>query len=112
MPSMTTTIGRGLQAVQVEYDTDVDYDDNGTAHIDIDILSVDLYASAADKSSRSFMDVSGLLTESVYQSLESDCRAHEIAEARKERMECSGCDDDAKQRALAHYSRMAQEVMA
>jgi len=106
MPQMTTTIGRGLVAVQVEYDTDVDYDDSGTAHIDIDILSVDLYASEADKSSRYFMDVQGLLTESVFQSLESDCRAHEIAEARKERMEYSGDTD--KLAALAHYSRQAE----
>lgn len=98
MPNMITTIGRGLVPVQVEYDTDVDYDDEGTAHIDIEIIEVLNLKTRADEKE--------IITESVFQSLESDCRAHEIAEARKERMEYSGDTD--KLAALAHYTRQAE----
>jgi hypothetical protein len=80
MPHLLSKIGRGLIPVQVEYNADYDTDDSGRQYIDIEIIAVDMYASAADKSRRSFTDVSGLLTDSVFASLESDCKAHEINE--------------------------------
>jgi len=106
MPHLLTTIGRGLQAVQVEYDI---WDDT-TDDLSVEVQEVFLFANSATKTQPSKVDVSGLLTESVYQSLEADCLAHEINVRNRERNE--PVEPSIKLAALAHYTKMAQEVMA
>ena len=80
MPHMTTTIGRGLEPVEVHYEADYDYDDEGKEYIDIDVTEVYMYARPAIAGNLYKIDIAGHITESVYQSLESDCKAHEKAE--------------------------------
>jgi hypothetical protein len=97
MPSMTTTIGRGLQAVQVEYDI---WDDT-TDDLSVEVQEVFLFANSANKEQPSKVDVSGLLTDSVYQSLEADCLAHEINVRNREKNEPK--EPSIKQHTLSHY---------
>jgi len=102
MSHIITTIGRGLIPVQVEYDI-TDDDDQG---ISVEVQSVDLYASADHRALRGFINVSGLLTDSVYASLEHDCKAHEVAE----RIRLADGDGYAKRHTLSHYMQQLAAI--
>ena len=100
MSHIITTIGRGLIPVQVEYDI-TDDDDHG---ISVELVSVDLYGATKDKAVRTHIDVSGLLTDSVYASLEHDCKAHELSE--RNRLN----DGSAKRHTLSHYMQQLAAI--
>jgi hypothetical protein len=100
MSYIITTIGRGLQAVEVHYDI---WEDTPEC-LQVEVQEVYLYCRPAG-GEQCRVDVSGVLTEPVYESLESDCRAHEINE--RARL-AYGDDSGAKKRALAHYTRQAE----
>jgi len=102
MSHIITTIGRGLIPVQVEYDI-TDDDDQG---ISVELVSVDLYGATKDKAIRTHIDVSGLLTDSVYASLEHDCKAHEVAE----RIRLADGDGYAKRHTLSHYMQQLAAI--
>jgi hypothetical protein len=94
MASIKTTIGRGLIPVTVEYEVEtheVDRFDRATGSeysetvVDVEITGV----------YQGLVEVSGLLTDEVFESLRSDCKA---------------AMDNQKARALSHYTAMAREV--